>query len=227
MRYKKLRKIDSKEKYFNGFNNSGDKTFADALEKALDIRKFEIELYWRRAAYFWAFIALSFTLYFIVFTSDKIAGQLKNEAELLATFLGLFLSISWFLVNKGSKYWQENWEKQVDLLEEKVYGSLYKTTIHKKNKWDRFHPLKSYTYSVGKINQLLSFTIVLVWLMLLFKTINQIFSFYEPCKYFNIYVIGIVFITLIIILICGTITSSNTCEEIIMKRREIIDEEST
>jgi len=33
------------------------------LEKILDIRKFEIDLYWKRATYFWAFIAASLTGY--------------------------------------------------------------------------------------------------------------------------------------------------------------------
>ncbi|MCC9001729.1 MAG: hypothetical protein LM549_03765, partial [Candidatus Competibacter sp.] len=37
-----------------------------ALEKALDIRKFEIELYWKRAAYFWTLIAAAFAGYFII-----------------------------------------------------------------------------------------------------------------------------------------------------------------
>jgi tRNA A-37 threonylcarbamoyl transferase component Bud32 len=35
----------------------------EALKQALDIRKFEIDLYWKRATYFWAFIAVSFAGY--------------------------------------------------------------------------------------------------------------------------------------------------------------------
>lgn len=221
MKYKKLSKIDSKDKYYSAFDSN---KYEKALENALDIRKFEIELYWKRAAYFWAFIALAFTLYFIVFTSDKIDVHSKNETELLVAFLGLFLSFSWFLVNKGSKYWQENWEKQVDLLEDKVIGPLYKTTVYKKNKLHRIHPLKSFTYSVGKINQLLSFTILLVWLFLLLKTINKIFDIYEPFENFNIYAIGAIFVSLFITLIFGTISSSSNVEDIIMKRRGIVDD---
>ena len=34
-----------------------------ALDHALDIRKFEIELYWKRAAYFWTFIAATLAGY--------------------------------------------------------------------------------------------------------------------------------------------------------------------
>ena len=34
------------------------------LEKALDIRKFEIELYWNRSKYFWTFIGVTFGGFF-------------------------------------------------------------------------------------------------------------------------------------------------------------------
>ncbi len=34
-----------------------------ALELALEIRKFEIELYWKRATYFWAFITIALAGY--------------------------------------------------------------------------------------------------------------------------------------------------------------------
>ncbi|MBV5304022.1 MAG: hypothetical protein JZU70_07475 [Chlorobium sp.] len=37
-----------------------------ALKHALDIRKFEIELYWKRATYFWALIVVAFTGYFAI-----------------------------------------------------------------------------------------------------------------------------------------------------------------
>ena len=46
----------SDEEYRNEF--LADKEIrTKALERALDIRKFEIDLYWKRAAYFWTFIA--------------------------------------------------------------------------------------------------------------------------------------------------------------------------
>jgi len=35
-----------------------------AFDQVSDIRKFEIELYWKRAAYFWALIAVAFAGYF-------------------------------------------------------------------------------------------------------------------------------------------------------------------
>lgn len=38
-----------------------------ALALALDIRKFEIDLYWKRATYFWAFIAAAFAGYALTY----------------------------------------------------------------------------------------------------------------------------------------------------------------
>ena len=49
-----ITKITNRNKYLGQFQRGELET---ALEHALDIRKFEIELYWKRAAYVWAFIA--------------------------------------------------------------------------------------------------------------------------------------------------------------------------
>jgi hypothetical protein len=47
----------------------------EALKNALDIRKFEIEMYWKRATYFWAFITLAFTAYFaVLINGEKLIG---------------------------------------------------------------------------------------------------------------------------------------------------------
>jgi hypothetical protein len=69
--------------------------------------------------------------------------------------IGLILSTSWYLVNRGSKYWQENWERHVDLLEDEFAGPLYKMTIAD----EQFHwwkLLKGFPVSVSKVNQLTS-----------------------------------------------------------------------
>ena len=49
-----------------------EKNSADAdnglspLKVALDIRKFEIELYWKRTTFFWAFLVAIYTAYFYI-----------------------------------------------------------------------------------------------------------------------------------------------------------------
>lgn len=148
-----------------------------ALEIALDTRKFEIELYWKRATYFWAFAAAAFGAYFTI--SGARDFQRQAEATLLVCCLGLVFSVAWYLVNRGSKYWQNNWEKHVDLLEDEVVGPLYKTllTDSSMSLWNIKGP---YPFSVSKINQWLSFFVSVVFLILLMDTISRSFSFGWP-----------------------------------------------
>ncbi len=110
-----------------------------AYNAAADIRKFEIGLFWQRAAYFWAFITVIYTAYFQVLTDiyDNKHGHLPL---VILAALGVFFSFSWYLSSKASKHWQENWEAHLDLLEDEITGSLYKTYLAKKS------------YSVSKIN---------------------------------------------------------------------------
>ncbi len=128
-----------------------------ALELSLDTRKFEIELYWKRAAYFWTLIAAAFGGYFALSGSGK-----STNLIFLVSCLGFLLSLGWYLVNRGSKYWQENWERHVDILVSRELGPLYATTIS-----DSRYPFikfwRGYRYSVSRINQLISLFVVFVW----------------------------------------------------------------
>lgn len=143
-----------------------------ALELALDIRKFEIELYWKRTTYFWAFLALAFGAYFAVLNAKDIHD--KAELLLLISCLGFVFSVAWYLANRASKFWQENWEKHVDLLEDAVVGPLYKTVLHK-GELKKLDLLSPFSFSVSKINQVLSLFVVLVFTMLLTTTLVRYF----------------------------------------------------
>jgi len=111
----------TQEQYENYF--SPEKKREKALEYALDIRKFEIELYWQRATYFWTFIGAIFAGYFAVQASET---ALRQDLAVVLSCLGFVFSIAWLCVNRGSKQWQENWENHVDSLEDNVIGPLYK-----------------------------------------------------------------------------------------------------
>lgn len=129
-----------------------------ALNYALDIRKFEIELYWKRATYFWTLLVASFAAYFALKENSQ-----QSSYQILIACIGFLISVGWYLVNRGSKYWQENWERHVDVLESEVIGSLYKT-INSRDEYNLFNPLDAFPYSVSKINQIISLYILLVWL---------------------------------------------------------------
>lgn len=176
------------EKHFDG-NVPGNKEMTraeKALDLALDIRKFEIELYWKRATYFWTFIGAALAGYALVY-----ARSVNKDSWLLLVFscLGFLFSIAWYLVNRGSKFWQNNWERHVDLLENKVVGPLYKTIAHSTQQGS--NPLTAPSeYSVSKINQILSFFISVFWLLLIIKSLLPICSSLAP-DYFKISVLAL------------------------------------
>ncbi|RCW81636.1 hypothetical protein DER71_1231 [Halanaerobium sp. DL-01] len=193
-------------------DNNKDETFLDedenknlkkrqkkALEKSLDIRKFEIELYWKRATYFWAFIAASFAGYFTILSKSITR---KDTSLLILGILGFVFSYSWYFVNKGSKFWQNNWERHVDYLEDEVIGKLYKT-VRYSNKISFLKPTREFPMSVSKINQILSFFISLSWLVLIFIPSYQIYKkhkFVLTTKVWDIIIIEIILLIIITLL---------------------------
>ena len=92
-----------------------------AWKTAWENRKFEIEMYWRRAAYFWVFIAAIYTAFFNVL---KMCVEKKIECNTLKcfqavmlvvlAFLGFVFCLGFFLQNIGSKQWQTNWEYLIE-----------------------------------------------------------------------------------------------------------------
>lgn len=140
-----------------------------ALERAEAVRRFEIELYWKRSAYFWAFTALAFAGYgsLQVHYSYKLKGL-----DFLLANMGFVASAAWFLVNKGSKYWQEQWETKVDKFENCVTGPLYKLVITRCKKgnshWQRLRQwaTEPCAFSASKINQMGSLYVAIVWVIL-------------------------------------------------------------
>ena len=158
-----------------------------ALERALDIRKFEIDLYWKRATYFWTFIAATLAGFVAIQASSS-----KNTTDLsvLLCNLGIVFSFGWLCVNRGSKFWQENWEKHVDMLEDPVNGPLYKVVLSRgrpkgATEWAEHLLTGPSPISVSKINQLISLFVTLMWCGLLLYSLPT-FSCERPLNWFYI-----------------------------------------
>jgi hypothetical protein len=161
------------EEYDKEFEGDGkavpDSVRVRALDRALDIRKFEIDLYWKRATYFWAFLAVTLAGYFTL-RAAKIDEDAKQDALLIVSCLGVVFSVTWYFVNRASKFWQENWEHHVNLLEREVIGPLYETVLGAAD--IRFRKLSGpYPFSVSKLNQILSLSVVGLFLMLVVTTL--------------------------------------------------------
>lgn len=124
---------------------------------ALATRNFEIELFWKRSVFFWGFIAAAFVGY-ATLVKDK-----PSLAIIIACF-GFVCSVAWSLVNRGSKYWQENWESIVGKIEDNVTGSLFKDRGERQQKgiW-----LSSRRFSVSKVTIALSDFTSLIWFSLM------------------------------------------------------------
>ncbi len=178
-----------------------------ALEHALDIRKFEIELYWKRATYFWTFIGATFAGYVAVQASS--AGS-KQDLSVILSCLGFVFSVAWLCVNRGSKQWQENWENHVDSLEDDVTGPLYKVVLTRRDtkSWKALFKetnIKDWKekgihlvtgpspLSVSKINQIISLYISALWACLLFYSLPE----FDSNKDFNNLYIAIISISII------------------------------
>ena len=159
---------NSQAEYLALFDDDGDK-IKNALDIAHKIRTFEIELYWKRATYFWAIVAVAFAGYFTAQNSDNLL------AAVLIGYIGLILSTSWYLVNRGGSSWQQNWENHVDLLEDSVSGPIYKTLINRKlhRFWDLPGP---YSFSPTRINSIVSMFLTVTWVPLILKADFDLFS---------------------------------------------------
>jgi len=157
-------------KLFDGESIDSKDRIVHALNRAHEIRKFEIELYWKRAAYFWVFIASLFAAFGTLFPFDpEKATDLQTGRLVLALYLtgalGFLASMAWYFVNRGSKYWQENWEAHVDALENRIEGPLYKTILDRKSPWN---PTGPYPFSVSRTNIAVSLGVAASWLFVLF-----------------------------------------------------------
>jgi len=125
----------------------------EALKQALDIRKFEIDLYWKRATYFWAFVASIFAGYALLKAENK---NPDTTLIIAISMLGIIVSFGWILVNKGSKFWHNNWEKHVNRLEKPFTGDLYSNVLEK----------KLTRFSVSNINLFISYIIFIFWIFI-------------------------------------------------------------
>ncbi|WP_278373438.1 hypothetical protein [Sphingobium xenophagum] len=133
-----------------------------ALNRAHEIRKFEIELYWKRATYFWVLQAAVFAAISFVWKAKEL--ELSPVIPVAFAALGLVTSVAGILSAKGSKFWQENWEHHIDMLEDEFEGRLHKTAYVGKD---------GLAWSVSRVNERLGFCFGAFWLVMLIATIDK------------------------------------------------------
>jgi hypothetical protein len=125
-----------------------------ALKRSHEIRQFEIELYWKRATYFWVLQAAVFTALGLIWKDD--AKQIPEIVPVALAALGLLTAAAGWFSAQGSKFWQENWERHIDMLEDEFEGKLHKTA------WVGEMGVR---WSVSNINDRLILFFVAFWLL--------------------------------------------------------------
>jgi len=182
---KEQKRIENEQKEFRKIN-------FDKLHKSYYFRDFEIEMYWKRAQYFWSFLAVIYAGYFLLLTYKDIPAKYK----LITAAIGVLMSFSWYLVNRGSKRWQEHWEKMIDKYEDITNFIVYKdkTTINT-------GIIKAGAFSVSKINIMVSLIIFLSWIYIFGITL------FENQDYISM-LIGL--ITLVLITLIGFLSKSQS-----------------
>lgn len=123
------------------------------FEVAVQIRNFEIELFWKRSLFFWGFISAAFAGYAAL-------REVGPDLGLVIACFGMVCSFAWTLLNRGSKYWQESWEMKVERAEAELIGNFFaqEEPIQDKGLW-----LSARKFSVSKIVIALSDYVFLLW----------------------------------------------------------------
>jgi hypothetical protein len=130
-----------------------------ALKRAHEIRQFEIELYWKRANYFWILQAAVFAAIGLTW---RFGGEnLPGIVPVALSALGALTAFAGYLSAKGSKFWQENWEHHIDMLEDEFEGRLHKTAYVGKD---------GIAWSVSGVNDRLAVCFAIFWISILVTT---------------------------------------------------------
>jgi hypothetical protein len=122
--------------------------------------------------------------------------------SLLVSGFGLVCSVSWALVSRGSKYWQEQWESKIEQIEkvpEVVNGPLFKTRELEQHKgwWS------GKKYSVTKLTIAVSDYVSFVWFCIFVRQAWICLGFFQADRWklvvvYVLCVIPIVYLALLL-----------------------------
>jgi hypothetical protein len=131
--------------------------------------------------------------------------QLPLPLLLIAESIGVITALAGYLTARGSKFWQENWEAHVDLLEHEIGVRLTQVVLCRKPP----------QFSVSRINQLLLLLLTLAWGIALFcgavaLTLTGLPSAPEVPKWLWPFPAGIAIVILIGVVCCIMYRSNRT-----------------
>jgi hypothetical protein len=127
-----------------------------ALTRSHEIRQFEIDLYWKRATYFWLLQGAVFAA--VGLTWKNTTSGVPAAVPVLLSALGVVTAAASYFSSMGSKFWQENWEHHIDMLEDEFEGRLHKTA---------YVGARGIQWSVSGLNERLGLCFAAFWLLIL------------------------------------------------------------
>lgn len=154
-------------------------------------RRFEIDLFWKRSAFYWGFVVASLV-------ALGALGEHSTTYTYIISCLGFMSSLAWTLANRGSRYWFEYWEGQVrgDFLGAEDYEQLDEA-FPSKGKWPLCYVKR---YSVTRLAIVLSDYVTILWLFILgWRTYGIVQECYERkyCALVNLALLFLLVITLV------------------------------
>jgi len=178
------------------------KILKEKLDRSYTLRDFEIEHYWKRTNYFWGFTAATFAGFFLLISKEKITNPDNFIYLLVICSLGIIFSLGWWLVNWGSKVWQENWENKITKYQKLIHDReiliypddqiLYSAP---EVEFDYFKK----PYSVSKVNLFISQFIFVLWWLLMFyiffkESLEHCFAIFVLIPLITLTIVVILFI---------------------------------
>jgi hypothetical protein len=146
-----------------------------------------------------------------VLSCDK--SNSDNFYPLLISCFGFICSVAWSLANRGSKYWQENWENIIVHIENgnKEIGFLFSRVQpegieveQNKNKHLEWW-LKKRQFSVSKLSIAISDVLIIIWLLIIFKH-TEVLNYFDKINYAVLFVV----LFFVVLMILATIKKENT-----------------
>ena len=138
----------------------------EALKRAWLVRDFEIELFWKRTTYFSVLVG---SLFIALYKTSNGGDDSGLFSQFLISVLGFIASLIWFLSNKGSKFWQENWELHIDQIEKDIgKNKLHSLILYRRS--NKLFSLGGDSFSVSKLNTLFSLIVCISWFFILVFT---------------------------------------------------------
>jgi len=92
-----------------------------------------------------------------------------RQFEIVLSGFGMVCSLGWTLANRGSKYWQEQWESKIEDAEKKIAGPWFRREEPRQD--NKGWWLSGRQYSVSKIAIAVSDYVLLVWVAVFLRKV--------------------------------------------------------